>query len=248
MKNIVVSLLFLLTALPQLFAQKMEGEITYEAVHRWSKIYSRLTFLSKEEKDRMQMTWGGRDEYTRKMVCYIKDDKSLYTTPKERVNEGGYSWNEAEYKIYRDFEQEKRTEIMQMLDRVYVIEDSLKAPKWKVMNKIKEIAGYMCMMAVTEDTIKGQKITAWFADNLPIPAGPDLYYGLPGMILELDVNDGDVVTTATKVDLKPIKEDLLPPKKIKGRRISGKQYVELISTHIRDSMKAYRNPYWSIPY
>lgn len=248
MKNIIVIILLLCAVSTNLFAQKMEGEVTYEVVYHWTRINSRLTFLSNEEKDRMKMTWGGRDEYKRKMVCYIKEDKSLYTTPKEKENEGNYSWRESDYKIYRDFGQEKRTEIIQMLDKTYIIEDSLRAPKWKVMNKIKEIAGYMCMMAVTEDTIKDQKITAWFADNLPISAGPDQYYGLPGMILELDINDGDIVSTATKVEMKPITEDLTPSKKIKGRRINGKQYVDLISMHIRDSMKAHRNPYWSIPY
>ena len=118
----------------------------------------------------------------------------------------------------------------------------------KVMNKIKEIAGYMCMMAVTEDTIKDQKITAWFADNLPVTAGPELYGGLPGMILELDINDGDITVTAKKVEMKTITEEIGVPKKLKGKKITNQQYDQLLSTHIRDSIKAHRNPYWALPY
>jgi GLPGLI family protein len=103
-------------------------------------------------------------------------------------------------------------------------------------------------MAVTEDTIKKQKVTAWFANNFPVPIGPELYFGLPGAILELDINDGDIVITAKKIELKALTEDINLPKKMKGKKITGKQYEDLIWTHIRDSQKAQRNPFWSMPY
>lgn len=248
MKQLLACLLLAFLGIGAASAQKMEGEVTYERTYHWTRIYSRLTFLSNEEKDRIKMTWGNNDEYKRKMAFYFTPDKSLYTYPKEQDNEGGWSWRESEYRIYRDFAKEKGTDVIQMLDKIYIVEDSLNVPKWKVMNKIKEIAGYMCMMAVTEDTIKNHKITAWFADNLPVSGGPELYYGLPGLILELDINDGDVVTTALKVDLKPVKEELEVPKKLKGKRINHQQYIDLISNHIKDSIKAHRNPYWAMPY
>jgi GLPGLI family protein len=54
---------------------------------------------------------------------------------------GGYSWRKGEYRIYRDFENEKRADIIEMLGKTYIVDDSLKFPKWKVMNKIKEIGG-----------------------------------------------------------------------------------------------------------
>jgi GLPGLI family protein len=230
-------------------AQKMEGEITYEKVYHYTKMYSRLTYLSTEEKDRMKMTWGKDDEYKQDMKLFFNEQKSLYTYSKtQENNEAGYSWTEKEYKVYRDIENEKRTDIIEMLGKIYIVEDTVRAPKWKVMNKIKEINGYMCMMAVTEDTIKNQQITAWFADNIPVSIGPELYGGLPGLILELDINEGDIVITAKKVEMKAITEDINIPKKLKGKKITEPQYNTLVSTHIRDSMKAHRNPFWSIPY
>lgn len=229
-------------------AQKMEGEITYEKVYHWTKIYSRASYLSTEEKDRMQMTWKNDDEQKQEMKLFFNEQKSYYSYYKKPENEGGYSWNEREYKVYRDLENEKRTDIIEMLGKVFIVEDSTRAPKWKVMNKIKEIGGYMCMMAVTEDTIKGQQITAWFADNLPVSIGPELYGGLPGMILELDINDGDLVITAKKIEMKAVTEDLNIPKKLKGKKVTEAQYNTLVSTHIKDSVKAHRNPYWSMSY
>jgi GLPGLI family protein len=250
MKAIISLSLLLLAFGISVRAQKMEGEITYEKIYHYTRIYSRLTYLSQEEKDRIKLTWGNDDEEKQEMIMSFNDKATYYSYPKkEELNESGYSWRSREYKIYRDLENQKRTDMIEMLGKTYIVEDSLKTPNWKVMNKIKEVAGYMCMMAVTEDTVKNQKITAWFADNIPVSGGPDLYSGLPGMILELDINDGDLVTTAKEVKLKPVNaDDLAIPKKMKGKKVTNEKYEELISTHLRDSMKAHRNPFWSMPY
>ena len=55
------------------------------------------------------------------------------------------------------------------------------------------------------------KIVAWFATDIPVSAGPSEFQGqLPGLILELDVRNGDQVYIATeisdKTDLAEIKE------------------------------------------
>lgn len=249
MKSVILLLLLLVSAVSA-DAQKMEGEITYERVFHWSRVYSRLSYLSQEEKDRMKLTWGNDDESKQEMTLLFSEKQSYYSYPKvDELSEGGYSWRKQEFKSYRDFENGKLTDIIEMLGKTYIVEDSLQAPTWKVMNKIKEVAGYMCMMAVTEDTIKKQKITAWFADNIPVSGGPQMYGGLPGMILELDVNDGDIVTTAKEIKLRTVTaEELAMPKKQKGKKINTAKYSELLSNHIRDSIKAHRNPFWSIPY
>jgi GLPGLI family protein len=248
MRAIRILLVLLATSTP-LLAQNLQGEITYERVYHWTKIYSRLSYLSNEEKDRIKQTWGNDDEYKQKMTLFFNEKQSYYSYPKVEENDGSWSWTKSDYKVYRNFEKEKRTDIIGMLGKTYIVEDSLKAPSWKVMNKIKEVAGRMCMMAVTEDTIKGQKITAWFANDLAVSAGPELYSGLPGMILELEINDGEIVVSATEIKMQPVaEEDISLPKKMKGRKIDNKQYQELIAAHIRDSIKAHRNPFWAMPY
>jgi GLPGLI family protein len=231
-------------------AQPLQGMVTYERVQYQSKVYARLTFLSQEEKDRIKMTWGNEDEWKTKMKLYFSPERSKYTylNTQGESEDGRYSWRQTEYEIYRDFENEKKTEVIQMLGRTYLVEDSLVEPRWKIMNQIKDIAGHVCMLAVTEDTIRKQKISAWFADDLPVPAGPEQYFGLPGLILELNINDGDVIITASAIELKPVEEELKLPKKIKGKKITTREHDRLLSEHIRDSIKGHRNPYWSIRY
>lgn len=248
MKKVLPLLLFVFFVRPA-SSQKMEGVVSYEQVYHWAKIYARLDFLSQEQKDREMLTWGSKDESKTRMKMYFTPTQSNYTYDEDQGDEDRrYSWRKQEYVIFRDFEKETKTEIIEMLGKTYLIEDSLKAPKWKVMNQIKDINGHVCMLAVTEDTIKRQKIEAWFAHDLPVSAGPGQYFGLPGLIMELDVNKGDLVITATKVEMKPVGEEINLPKKMKGKKLTSKEYDRLLWTHIRDSMVAHRNPYWSMPY
>ena len=227
------------------YSQVSEGVITYERTQYWTKLIARLEFLSQEEKDRAKLTWGKQDEWKTKTTLVFSPKESKY----EEIHEEG-SWGRPEdFIIYRNFENEKMLDMETVSGKTYIVEDSLRAPQWKVMNKIKEIKGYLCMMAVTRDTIKNQNITAWFANDIAVQAGPEKYFGLPGLILELDINDGDVVITADKVELKaPTKEQLTLPKKMKGKKVNQLQYDNILVDLIKTSIKGRRNPFWSIRY
>jgi len=62
---------------------------------------------------------------------------------------------------------------------------------WEITDEEKEIAGYKVRKAVAasygdkKDPFYTEKVTAWFTTDVPIPTGPEHYYGLPGLIVEL---------------------------------------------------------------
>lgn len=248
-KNMLIFLALLLAVSGEVRAQLMEGVIVYEEVASWSKLAARLDFLSQEEKDRMRLTWKNFDEDKVDKKLVFNNQSSLYTyaSAQREYGNGSYTQKNPTYAIHRDFAGNARRDWVESLGRVYQIEDSLQVPQWKIMNKIKDIQGHICMMAVTEDTIQGHKITAWFADDLPVPVGPGAYFGLPGAILELEVNDGDVVVTAKTIEIRAVNDETQPSKKLKGKKVTGKAYDELISKHIADSKKSRRNPFWAMP-
>lgn len=230
-------------------AQKTEGIVSYEHRQYWSKINNRMTFLSREEKDRMANTWKNFEENKTKMTLYFSPSQSLYTyTDLGGAEEAGdYAGRKDDYVIHRNFDKDKKTDIIETLGKTYIVDDSLHAPVWKVQNQIKEVAGYVCMKAETNDPIKGQKITAWFAQDIPGMAGPERYFGLPGIILELDVNDGELIIEATKVEFKTLTKEFTLPKS-KGKKTTDAAYDTLLKNHIAESVKAQRNPYWTIRY
>ena len=89
---------------------------------------------------------------------------------------------------------------------------------------------------------------AWFAQDMPIKAGPDRFSGLPGMILEIDINDGAMTITANKIELKKLTTELDLPKKIKSKKIKNEAYSNLVKEFILEKRKEESFPFWDIRY
>jgi GLPGLI family protein len=240
---------FLLLSLGFASAQKTEGVVHFDRKMDWIKIIKKLPYLSKEEKDRLENAWKNDPDPVSKMNLYFNANESAYTWGQEQQEYEGFDYKgrNKELFIHRNFATEKRTDLLEVLGKTYIIQDSLKLPEWKILNQIKDIAGYICMKAETYDKIKGQKIVAWFTGDIPVSAGPEQSCGLPGMILELDGDDGSVMITATSVEFKKLDKELTPPK-LKGKKANNKEFDDVISKYIQDSIKMNRNPYWVIRY
>jgi len=117
--------------------------------------------------------------------------------------------------------QIKQTEFM---TRLFREEFNMKKIKWKMGTASKEILGYTCMQAQTE--LDGKKILAWFTPDIPISAGPERYYGLPGLMLEVNVNQGEVVWLANSIDPSIPSKDLLAKPK-EGKKVKPDQYMQI---------------------
>jgi GLPGLI family protein len=228
------------------FAQNTSGKITYERKKEWIKLNDKLPWISEEEKERSERVWGNNKRPPVPYALYFNGDKSIYFEP-ERENEYGYSWKKEEYKIIRDYGKNESSDIIETLNKKYIVE-GIPEYKWKIHNEIKEVAGYLCMKAETYNPVCDQKVYAWFTDQIPISGGPEGYHGLPGMILELDVDDGTVLVTASKVEISTTSVELPLPKKIKGKKIERTELNARLSDYIEKSKEMQRNPYWTIRY
>lgn len=63
------------------------------------------------------------------------------------------------------------------------------ALKWNLQTGDTTLLGYRCKQAVTE--YKGRSYVAWYAEDIPVNAGPYVFDGLPGLILKIASTDGD---------------------------------------------------------
>lgn len=68
-------------------------------------------------------------------------------------------------------------------------------------------------------------VTAWYTPEIPVNQGPEGYWGLPGLILE--VNDGKTVMLCSKIVLNP-KEKAVIKAVTKGKLISQKEFDETV--------------------
>jgi GLPGLI family protein len=68
-------------------------------------------------------------------------------------------------------------------------------------------------------------VTAWYSPEIPVNQGPEGYWGLPGLILE--VNDGKTVILCSKVVLNPkVNAEIKAP--TKGKLISQQEFDEAV--------------------
>jgi len=86
------------------------------------------------------------------------------------------------------------------MNRIFLVESQLPELAWKMTGNQKMILNYQCMEAFRTDTA-GIKTVAWFTPAIAVKAGPALLSGLPGLILEADINNGSRTYVATGIEL-----------------------------------------------
>ena len=249
MKKALLLLLFLFPIL--VFSQAMEGRIRYLVTHNWAKKIESVDYLSKQQRERSSYMAGNRWVWKSYNNLFFNETQSKFEESEEKAEpeeEGGYSWRKEVFFLKRDYAKNVQYDGRTILGKTYIIEDTLEAPKWRILNDLKEVAGHVCMKAFLQDTVRKQKIVAWFAQDIPHNGGPEDFFGLPGMILEVDVNDGAMTLTADLIELKKLGTELDPPAKLKGKKIKRVDYDQIVKDHIKQR-KAEEEPwFWGIRY
>jgi GLPGLI family protein len=86
----------------------------------------------------------------------------------------------------------------------------------------------------TKETIT---ITAWYAPEIAVNNGPEMYWGLPGLILE--VNDGSQTIICSKIVLNP-KNKIAIKEPTKGKKVNQKKFEEIMDKKSKEMMERYR--------
>ena len=232
-------------------AQEMEGAIRYLVVHDRAKKMAAVDYISQQQRERISYMWGKDSEWKQYTNLYFSPTESKYEDSEERAepDDEGYSWRKEPFFVTRNFEKNTMYDLIQVQGKSYQIQDSMFRQDWKIRNDLKEVAGHLCMNASWEDSLKKQQVTAWFALDMPLSAGPEMFCGLPGLILEVDINNGAMVITADRIDLKKLAgNEMTLPKKVKGKKISNTEFRAIIKKHMDEQRKAEQPYFWSMRY
>lgn len=90
-----------------------------------------------------------------------------------------------------------------------LIKDKLPIYEWEITNETEVIEGFKCKLAKTTEN-NGTKVLAWFTDEIPINDGPRNLWGLPGLILQAQINERVLVAAVKIEELKKPIEIKLP--------------------------------------
>jgi GLPGLI family protein len=230
MKRILIAG-YALFAIVAVHAQQKEGKVTYERTMQMEMRFAGIN----EEMQRMIPR-----SMTHKFELDFSNKHSVWRQATEPETDdviggegGGFQVRMSSFGgddiVYTNFEKGKRIEQREMFDKKFIVDDSVRALKWKMTGETKNILNHKCMKATAtqisqrmrmamEDGKMERKemadtmnIVAWFATDIPVPAGPGEFQGqLPGLILEMNMNEGRIVYKALnispKADVAAIKE------------------------------------------
>ena len=141
---------------------------------------------------------------------------------------------------YVDQEAGIMVEARRFLGRTFRVTRERPSLQWQLTAEQAEHLGYMVIKATAQqDSVT--KIEAWFTPQIPVSGGPEIYGGLPGMILVLSVNDGQTQYQATEVALQDLEEGLIRPPE-EGDEISREDFEQLVRERLQEMTRMRRPP------
>ncbi len=125
----------------------------------------------------------------------------------------------------------KDSSVYQLIDNV-LVHNKIKL-NWKIENESKKIDDYICYKATLVEKYKNRMneekqktVVAWFCPEIPYSFGPNEYYGLPGLILELEKDENKYVAKKITLSKETITIEL-PNKKV----ISKEEYSKKLKAN-----------------
>jgi GLPGLI family protein len=232
MKKILLAAMFL-GGLTQLQAQT-SGVVTYKETIKMGRDIENVPeqfrqMIPKEQKTEWQL------QFTPEVALYepVKKD--------EKENEGAYEENNGmrmvikmdapDEKFYTDAKNGTILEQRDFMGKKFLVETKLNGKKWKMTGNQQQLMNYPAQEAVMSDG--DTKVTVWFTPAIPVPYGPSNFGGLPGLILKMDVNDGQHVVEASSVELKEVaKSSLKKPKG--GTKVTEKEFKAVVEERTKE--------------
>lgn len=122
--------------------------------------------------------------------------------------------------IYHNLSDSITIQNFEVYDVKYHSFDPLKKWNWKITRETKELMGYEVRKATAENEY--DKIEAWYAPKIAIPNGPGNYWGLPGLILEVEQKskEGPYIVRFYAESIKSSNKKLKVIKPNQGKQIS----------------------------
>ncbi|HLW14676.1 MAG TPA: GLPGLI family protein [Flavobacteriaceae bacterium] len=152
------------------------------------------------------------------------------------MNKAGHKTSDFPLEIYKNLHEGKTIVKDKLADKNYVYQESQVPLDWNITSESKDYSGYQTQKATT--SFAGRDYEAWFTMEIPLPDGPYVFSGLPGLIVELYDTQNHYHFTLLSVDkLEEPKDWELG----KVEKVSKEEYRE-IRAKILENLKS-SNPF-----
>jgi GLPGLI family protein len=243
MKYLLLALLVFVST--EFSAQNTEGQITYLATLDYDSF-----------KEKLEKAANDQPEHGYKLNAMMRAARDLDYSLSFNKNESYFNENEG---LESDGNNQYTVNTVRLLAGIgdvysnqtskeilstnpsfegWLIKDNVL--QWELVNESKVINGHTCYKAIAYEEVNKEEgeqikflIEAWYNPDIPLPYGPSIYCGLPGLILELTHERG-LIFKAKKIKFKKRKSPIQRPE---GEVISN----DVFQSKIKELRKKYRS-------
>ena len=158
--------------------------------------------------------------------------------------------------LYKNIAEKRYANKTEISGKRFLIQDQLEDLGWKMSGETKNIGNYTCYKATRsreeerislsvnngEEKENKEMVTvetvAWYTLDIPVSNGPREYWGLPGLILE--IQEGDETIVCTEIVLNP-SEKISIEEPTKGKKITQEKFEKIMDDHSKEMMERFRN-------
>lgn len=169
--------------------------------------------------------------------------------------------------IYKNLKDREMIEDVEQFSKRFLVVEPMEQPKWELGTESKKIGQYTVYKATmtTVDTKidwggifrRGRRgaqkdstktkdnaaqkmlnVTAWYTPQIPVSSGPESYWGLPGLILELNADRTTML--CTEIVINP-SEPVSIEKPKKGTKVTREKYNKIIKQKTEELKERFQN-------
>lgn len=255
-KHTIFTLAIFLVALT-LSAQDFQGVATYKSHRKVDFKLDEKTSKNPEIEQQIQEQW--RQQFQQEYTLTFNKNESLYkkneklAKPNPIASGIQITFDDGSDLIYKNIKDNRFTNQTEMYGKQFLIKDRQKNTNWELVNETKNIGEYTCFKATFNEEYTTQRITsdgemesvtkertttAWYSPQIPISHGPAEFYGLPGLILE--INDGEMTLVCTKIVLNP-SEKVEIEEPTKGKKVSQEEFDKITEKKNKEMMEQFQS-------
>ena len=261
MKTIITTfaLLFVCT----INAQEFSGKAIYKTSRKSNiKIGGENSTMSEQQTKEIEARLQKMNQKTfilqfDKISSIYKEETTL-NTPKPAasgIKVMSFFSGEGEGTVYYKNLKEKRfANKTAIMGKPFLVKDSLPKYDWQLVSETKNIGMYTCYKASFSKEVENTTSTfvngelkeankketivtiAWYTTQVPVSNGPSTFYGLPGLILE--INDGTTTIVCTEIILNP-SEKITIEEPSKGKIVNQTDFDKISEEKTKEMMERF---------
>ena len=161
--------------------------------------------------------------------------------------------------LFKDTKSKTFIQAQDLMGKLFLVKDSLTLLNWEFKDDSKMIGKHLCFKATAKksvannqfrfgrrgsqnddkpkDSLKEIEVVAWYTPEIPVSHGPGEYWGLPGLILEINADKTQIVCTKIVINPKE-KAEIKAPKK--GTVVGQKEFDEIRTKKMKEMQEMFQ--------